>query len=163
MVEHQIEARAESLLEAIRAPRATKAASGRYLRSAPIRTGIRYWATSQARYGQDLIGVQFFGRGMKEGERLSQTLERAGFLARTPQKSQLTYAKPIDYAAGGRIDRDAAMDVRRLIDQLLGAATPERAATASESTFRSFMLGSPLGEIDLPLADRKAAWRPGDL
>lgn len=153
----EIEARAAALLEVIEAPRSTKAASGRYLRSSPIRRGVRYWATTQGRYEQDLIGVQFFGLGVAEGKKLSNTLERAGFLARTPQKSQLTYAKPVEYRSDGRIDETAVRSVRRQIDELLGAqAAPE---TPGRTSFRAFMAKSPLADIELILPDRDGGWR----
>ena len=55
------ESRPERLMSAIGLRPATKAASGRYLRSLPVRPGVRYWATSQERFREDYLGVQFFG------------------------------------------------------------------------------------------------------
>ena len=153
----EIETRAAALLAAIDAPKSTKAASGRYLRSSPIRRGIRYWATTQGRYERDLIGVQFFGQGVAEGEKLGKILERAGFLARTPQKSQLTYAKPVEYRPDGRIDETAVRRVRRQIDDLLD--TDVARETPGRTSFRAFMVKSPLADVELILPDRDGGWR----
>ncbi len=101
--------------------------------------------------------MQFFGQGVAEGEKLSKTLERAGFLARTPQKSQLTYAKPVEYRPDGRIDETAVRSARRQIDELLGTqGAPE---PSGRTSFRAFMAKSPLADIELILPDRDGGWR----
>jgi hypothetical protein len=49
--------------------------------------------------------------------------------------------------------------VRRQIDQLLGVAASGASADQTGSTFRAFMLQSPLGEVDLPRIERAGDWR----
>lgn len=61
--------RAVAVLRALQLTPGTRAASGRYQRSLPIRPGVRYWSTSKPRMRQDLLGVQFNGaEGVREGE-----------------------------------------------------------------------------------------------
>lgn len=152
------EDRAVAVLRAMDAEPATKAASGRYVRARDKRPGVRLWATTQQRYRQDLVGVQFYGRSRSEGEALAALLERNGFRQRTPQAGQLTFAKPVDYAADGRIDADAVAAVRQQIEGLINGAAP-KAEPGVKRSFRDFMLASPLADVELPTVSRKAAWR----
>jgi hypothetical protein len=152
------EDRAVAILKAMDAEPASKAASGRYVRARDKRPGVRLWATTQQRYHQDLVGVQFYGRSREEGEVLAPLLERNGFKQRTPQAGQLTFAKPVDYAADGRIDAAAVAAVRRQIEGLINGAASKAEPDAPQS-FRAFMLGSPLSEVELPVTSRKGEWR----
>lgn len=161
MTQVSAEDRAISVLAAMGADPDTRAASGRYVRAKDSRAGVRLWATTHARYRQDLAGVQFYGRGRAEGERLATVFVRNGFVQRTPQAGQLTFAKPVDYADDGGIDAVSLARVRDQIERLVeGRDTP----TASHAGgFRAFMLASPLAEVDLPAPNRPAAWREGSL
>ncbi|MBJ7484638.1 hypothetical protein [Brevundimonas sp.] len=154
------EERAEKVLLAMGGEVDTRAASGRYVRSRDSRAGIRLWATTQQRYGQDLAGVQFYGRGRAEGERLAGLLERNGFVQRSPQAGQLTFAKPVGYTDDGGIDVASVAKVRDHIDLLISGASAPSAKPGSTS-FRAFMLASPLADIDVPQAARAGAWREG--
>ena len=152
------EDRAVAILKAMDAEPATKAAGGRYVRARDKRPGVRLWATTQQRYRQDLVGIQFYGRSRNEGEALAPLLERNGFLQRTPQAGQLTFAKPVDYAADGRIDTAAVAAVRRQIEGLI-SGVPSKAESGRPQSFRAFMLGSPLSEVELPTISREVGWR----
>jgi hypothetical protein len=151
--------RARTVLTTLSIQPATSAASGRYLRSRPIRVGVRYWATSQPRYEQDAFGVQFFGEGVREAERLEARLVRAGFIQRTPQTNQRTFARPIPYGPGDTLDLEAARAARADLDAILSDAATLAAPGFEEGGFRAFMLDSPLAETDLPPVDRTGAWR----
>jgi hypothetical protein len=151
--------RARAVLTRLSIQPATSAASGRYLRSRPIRAGVRYWATSQPRYEQDAFGVQFFGEGVREAERLEARLIRAGFIQRTPQSNQRTFARPIPYGPDDALDLEAARAARGELDAILSDDTTSTAPGLGESGFREFMLDSPLAETELPPADRTGDWR----
>lgn len=156
------EDRAAAVLKAMDAEPASKAASGRYVRARDKRPGVRLWATTQQRYRQDLVGVQFYGRSREEGAALASLLERNGFQQRTPQAGQLTFAKPVDYAADGRIDAAAVAAVRRQIEGLINGAAPKTESGGPQS-FRAFMLGSPLSGVELPAISREGGWREGQV
>lgn len=154
------EERAAKVLIAMGGEPDTRAASGRYVRARDSRAGIRLWATTQQRYSQDFAGVQFYGRGRAEGERLAALLERNGFVRRTPQAGQLTFAKPVDYADDGGIDATSVAKVRDHIERLISGSSEPTARPVSNS-FRDFMLASPLAEIDIPEISRSTEWRAG--
>ena len=151
--------RPERLMSALGVRPATRAAGGRYLRSLPVRPGVRYWATSQERFREDYLGVQFYGEGQEEGRRLAAALERAGFRARKPQSNQDTYAKPIPFDPSGGIDLHGVKALRRELDAILEAGEQATGADTSATSFRDFMLASPLAAIDLPLPSRHGDWR----
>lgn len=151
--------RARTVLTTLSIQPATSAASGRYLRSRPIRVGVRYWATSQPRYEQDAFGVQFFGEGVREAERLEARLVRAGFIQRTPQTNQRTFARPIPYGPDNALDLAAARAARADLDAILSEETGSAAPGFEEGGFRAFMLDSPLAEAELPPVDRTGDWR----
>lgn len=161
----EIESRPERLLAAIGLRAATKAASGRYLRSLPVRPGVRYWATSQERFREDYLGVQFYGEGQVEGRRLAAHLERAGFKARKPQSNQDTYAKAIPFDQGGEIDTRRLQALRRELDGILqnSEAADGGGEARPTTSFRDFMLASPLADADLDLPSRDTDWREGSL
>ena len=150
------EARARSVLAVLDLQAATRAASGRYLRSVPVRPGVRYWATSQPRSRKDLLGVQFYGEGMTEARRLRVRLEQAGFEPRSPQTRQATFAKPVPFSADDAVDGPALRRLRRELDAILaegaGGADPTR-------SFRDFMLTSPLADHEIALPTRTGDWR----
>lgn len=98
-------------------PPATKAASGRYLRSAIFRPGIRYWAGHAHR--KDLFGVQFFGEGLMDAAQCRQALANAGFATRTPQPSQLTFCREIDFLADGSADMMAIKAAKTALDKIV--------------------------------------------
>lgn len=159
----QQQSRPERLLGVIGATPATRAASGRYLRSLPVRPGVRYWATSQARFGEDYLGVQFYGEGQAVGRRLAADLERAGFKLRKPQSNQDTYAKAIPFDRSGEIDTRRLLALRRELDAILREDETTGGGTEVQSprSFRDFMLASPLAHADLDLPSRDKAWRDG--
>lgn len=161
---NQSEARAEQVLDAVGVQPATRAASGRYLRSLPVRPGVRYWATSQERFREDYLGVQFYGEGQEVGRRLATRLERAGFKARKPQSNQDTYAKAVPFGQGGAIDTRRLLALRRELDVILQAGeSAEAIVEAKPASFRDFMLASPLADTDLDLPRRDGEWREGAL
>lgn len=158
------ESRPERLMSAIGLRPATKAASGRYLRSLPVRPGVRYWATSQERFREDYLGVQFYGEGQEEGRRLAAHLERAGFKARKPQSNQDTFAKAIPFDQAGEIDARRLLALRRELDAILTTGEAADGATKPRpKSFRDFMLASPLADTDLDLPSRDADWREGPM
>lgn len=161
----ELESRPERLMTAIGLKAATKAASGRYLRSLPVRPGVRYWATSQERFREDYLGVQFYGEGQEEGRRLAARLERAGFKARKPQSNQDTFAKAIPFDQTGEIDDRRLLALRRELDAILrsGEATDGAVEARPTRSFRDFMLASPLSDADLDLPSRDTDWREGSL
>lgn len=161
----ELESRPERLMSAIGLRPATKAASGRYLRSLPVRPGVRYWATSQERFREDYLGVQFYGEGQEEGRRLAAHLERAGFRARKPQSNQDTFAKAIPFGQTGEIDARRLLALRRELDAILRTGEAADGAVEAEPTksFRDFMLASPLADTDVDLPSRDAGWREGSL
>lgn len=161
----EMESRPERLMTAIGLKPATKAASGRYLRSLPVRPGVRYWATSQERFREDYLGVQFYGEGQEEGRRLAARLERAGFKARKPQSNQDTFAKAIPFDQTGEIDDRRLLALRRELDAILRS---DEAADGSVdarpmASFRNFMLASPLADADIDPPSRNTDWREGPL
>ena len=157
------EERAGAVLEVLGVSSATRAASGRYQRSPPIAPGVRYWATSQPRLRQDFLGVQFYGEGATEAPRCAERLKSAGFQTRTPQTGQPTFAKPVAYAPAGGIDADAIRLVRRELDVILRNRSVSENGRAAEkpTSFRRFMLASPLADTELNLPGRTAGWRTG--
>lgn len=158
------EERAKHILTAVDLQPASRAASGRYLRSVPIRPGVRFWATSQPRLRQDYLGVQFHGAGRDAARRLASRLENAGFLARSPQTGQDTFAKPVPFGATGEVDARRLQALRRELDAiLLTAETAEEIIDAQPKSFREFMLASPLADTDLDLPSRDPDWREGVL
>lgn len=164
MTLHSPEQRARALLTILDVSPASRAASGRYLRSVPIRPGVRYWTTSQLRLKQDFVGVQFFGEGTDEAARCGRLLEGAGFRRRTPQTGQSTFAKPLSFAHGQAIDADAVRQIKRELDSILFGGMELGPETGDPRlSFRNFMLASPLAEVDLALPSRDAAWRQGSL
>ncbi|MFA4950031.1 hypothetical protein [Brevundimonas sp.] len=96
---------------------ATKAASGRYLRSAIFRPGIRYWAGHAHR--KDLFGVQFFGEGLEDAAQYRQALANAGFASRTPQPSQLTFCREVDFLSDGSADITAIEAAKTALDKIV--------------------------------------------
>lgn len=96
---------------------ATKAASGRYLRSAVFRPGIRYWAGYAHR--KDLFGVQFFGEGLEDAAEYRQALANAGFASRTPQPSQLTFCREVDFLSDGGADITAIGAAKAALDKIV--------------------------------------------
>ncbi len=96
---------------------ATKAASGRYLRSAIFKPGIRYWAGHAHR--KDLFGVQFFGEGYDDAAGYRQALANAGFATRTPQPSQLTFCREIDFLPDGGADMTAIKAAKAALDKIV--------------------------------------------
>ena len=155
------EARARSVLSALDLQPATRAASGRYLRSVPVRPGVRYWATSQPRSRKDLLGIQFYGEGLEDARRLRARLEDAGFEARSPQTGQATFAKPVPFSPDNAVDAPALRLLRRELDAIL--AEGEHAGVAEPNrSFRNFMLASPLADQTLDLPTRDGAWRRSD-
>lgn len=159
-----VEERAKRILAAVDMQPATRAASGRYLRSVPIRPGVRFWATSQPRLKQDFLGVQFHGAGRDAARTLASRLESAGFLARSPQTGQDTFAKPVPFGATGEIDFRQLQALRRELDAILRTAETGGGATeAYPKSFRDFMLASPLANADLDLPSRDPDWREGVL
>lgn len=159
------ESRPGRLMSAIGLRPATKAASGRYLRSLPVRPGVRYWTTSQERFREDYLGVQFYGEGQQEGRRLAALLERAGFKARKPQSNQDTYAKAVPFDQTGEIDARRLLALRRELDAILksGEAADSAVEVQPAKSFRDFMLASPLADADLDLPSRDTDWREGPL
>lgn len=159
-----VEERAEAVLSELSLASSTKAASGRYRRSLPIRPGVRYWATSKPRSAEDYFGVQFYGEGAEEAARYGGPLANAGFRERNPQTGQITFAKPVAFSPGGDIDSRALQCVRRELDAILSESAPTRSESASKSqTFREFMLASPLADADLDLPVRTPEWRPSSI
>jgi hypothetical protein len=128
----------------------------RYVHSRDRKRGVRVWATTTPRTRTDLVGLQFYGEGVGEGERLETALERLGFFAHSRQPRQLTFAKSVAFSPDGQIDRAAVSQVRKEIDSVLDQRHPVGALATG---FRAFMLASPLAEIDLPDPQRPAAWR----
>lgn len=129
----------------------------RYVHSRDRKRGVRVWATTTPRTRTDLVGLQFYGEGVGEGERLETALGRLGFFAHSRQPRQLTFAKSVAFSPDGQIDRAAVSQVRREIDSVLDQRSAVDAAPAKG--FRQFMLASPLAEIDLPDPQRPAVWR----
>lgn len=152
------EARARSVLTLLDLQAATRAASGRYLRSVPVRPGVRYWATSQPRSRKDLLGVQFYGEGLAEARRLRARLEQAGFEARSPQTGQATFAKATPFSADDAVDGPALRLLRRELDAILAQAEGAGVAEPARS-FRDFMLASPLADQQIALPPRTGDWR----
>ena len=155
----EIQSRTERLMKILGVEPATRAAKGRYLRSLPFRPGMRYWATSQERFREDYLGVQFYGQAQEEGRRLAAALERAGFKARKPQSNQDTFAKPVPFDPGGDIDVHGVTSLRRELDAILETGKHAAPAEAPTTSFRAFMLASPLAEVDLDLPSRDREWR----
>lgn len=159
MGELSLEDRALAVLDALHAPAATRAASGRYRRSQPILPGVRYWSTSMQRFSRDYVGVQFFGEAVGEASRFEARLVGAGFERRTPQTGQITFAKPVPFASPSRVDVEAVRAVgREIADILVGHDSPRQ---PPGQTFRDFMLASPLAEVELEPPSRQASWRGG--
>lgn len=153
--------RAEAVLAAADQTADSRAAGGRYRRSLSIRLGVRYWATSRMRQREDLFGVQFHGEGLKEARRLEPAFRRAGFEARNPESSKITFAKPVPYAPDGSVDADRIEAVRRSADAILGHdSSPDTAGMS----FLDFMQASPWAGVEIELPKRTLdRERPVDL
>ena len=155
--------RAEALLKVLGLSSATHAASGRYVRSLPIAPGVRYWATSQPRLRQDFLGVQFYGQGVADVPRRAERLKRAGFQQRTPQTGQITFAKPVSFGPADSVDADAIRATRSELDAILSDPTKGGSEATVATSFRQFMLASPLADAELTLPSRPPNWRSGEL
>lgn len=159
------ELRACALLKALDLEPATSSGNHRYQRSRPVRPGVRYWSSSLLRLHQDLLGVQFFGEGLREAAHKEARLERAGFRKRTPQTGQLTFAKAVPFA-GAELDNQALSRARRELDQILeldGSVDVDVDAPIGRQSFREFMLASPLADVELQPPERSGRWREADL
>ncbi|MGZ8362788.1 MAG: hypothetical protein ACXW3D_02910 [Caulobacteraceae bacterium] len=153
------EDRARALLNALSLSPASRAASSRYLRSLPVRPGVRYWATSQPRSSRDYVGVQFYGEGVRDAERFARKLLKADFERRNPQTGQVTFAKAVRFKTGDAIDVDAAKAVKREIDNILAGGEPPTLASGAKPSFRALMTSSPLADAGIILPDRENSWR----
>jgi len=145
---------------------ATGAKGGRYRRSLPLKPGVRFWATSRPRSREDMLGVQFFGEAVREGQLRAAELERRGFVRRAPQTGQITFAKPVPFAQGEEIDTAALGSVRRELEALLAREVSpgeEGRTPHSALSLREFMLASPLADLELDLSRPPGGWRPVDL
>lgn len=149
-----IEERAAAVLAAAGAHPSTKAASGRYRRSDPIRPGVRYWSTSTPRHQLDQFGVQFYGRGLSEGRQLEERLRAFRFEPRAPQSGQMTFARAVRFAPGDLLDHASLAEARRELDVILEQTSVD-GVQESGSRFLDFMRNSPLAGLDLDL-DRHA-------
>lgn len=173
-----VEERSEAVLKSVGERVASRAASGRYVRSEPIRNRkVRYWATAKPRSREDHLGVQFYGDGVREAERYRRELESAGFLRHKPQPDKETFAKPVPIKADGAMDIEALNEAKRHLDRILhvgeGDAPAPRTAQPSGPTegaalrtgadFLSFMQASPLAGVELDLPSREGGWRPVEL
>lgn len=151
--------RAKAVLEAVGAA-AAGSASGRYRHSEPILPGVRYWSSSQPRLRRDLLGIQFYGaQGLARAAAVKDRLEKSGFARRTPQSSQLTFAKLVPFGPADRLDLTALKSTKAEVDSIISSASDAGAA----GSFRRFMLASPLADVDLPLPDRRGSWRDSAL
>ncbi|MNT03500.1 hypothetical protein D3C72_1380400 [compost metagenome] len=112
-----VDERTQSIMDALGIARASGAASGRYLRSDPLRPGVRYWAGHA--HGQALFGVQFLADAMDEAGRLGHALEAAGFLSREPAPKLLTYCRGSALLADGELDVDALRVAKVDLDRIL--------------------------------------------
>lgn len=148
-----------AVLKALDLQPASRAASGRYLRSLPVRPGVRYWATSQPRFREDFLGIQFYGEGLAEARRLQDRLLRAGFRRRTPQTGQETFARPVPFSTDETLDAAALRRVRRELDAILADGTRPNGVAEPPRSFRGFMLASPLADMEIALPSRPADWR----
>jgi hypothetical protein len=163
MAPSSAEERAHKVLKTLGLRPATRAGSGRYQRSEPIRPGVRYWSTSQPRRRQDFFGVQFFGQALSDAETAAARLERAGFTRRTPQTGQLTFARPVDFGPGGELDTVGLSTARQDLDEIILTGRSTARDAGSGLAFREFMLSSPWADTELELPERKGGWRPVDI
>jgi hypothetical protein len=146
-----VEERAQAVLAAIGQHVDTRAASGRYRRSKPIRPGIRYWTTARLRQREDVFGVQFHGPALSEALRLRAAFERANFEIRNPETSKITYARPIPFGPDENLDAEALAEAKRAADAILGTHPAPGLSTMS---FLEFMQASPLAGVELDLPPR---------
>lgn len=146
-----VEERAQAVLAAIGQQADTRAASGRYRRSKPIKPGVRYWSTARLRQREDVFGVQFHGPGLAEAHRLKAAFERAHFEVRNPETSKITYARPIPFGPDERVDAEAVVEARRAADAILGG---QSGSTKGGAAFLKFMQASPFADVDLDLPER---------
>lgn len=146
-----VEDRAQALLAAIGQEADSKAASGRYRRSRPIRPGVRYWSTARLRQREDVFGVQFHGPGLAEAARLRAAFERAHFEVRNPETSKITYARPIPFGPGERVNEAALAEAKRAADAILGGPNDP---AGCEMTFLEFMQASPWADLEIELPER---------
>ncbi len=144
-----VEERAQAVLAAIGEQADTRAASGRYRRSTPIRPGVRYWSTARLRQREDVFGVQFHGPALEEARRLQSAFERARFEVRNPETSKITYARPIPFGPGEGVNATALAEAKRAADAILDGAAD---VAPKRQSFLEFMQASPWAdtEIDLP-------------
>lgn len=155
------EERAVAVLQAVGAEAVTRAASGRYRRSEPIRPGVRYWATSTPRRREDHIGVQFYGVGVEQGRKLKARLEQEGFAFHRPQPGQLTFARPVPFGPDDGLDSKGLLSARKRLDALIqqrSPAAPAEAAPTADDLW-VFMKSSPLADLELPDPDRSGSDR----
>lgn len=155
----QAEQRAGAVLAALGLCPATRSASGRYQRSLPISPGVRYWSSSQPRSRRDLFGVQFFGEGLGDAGRCAAVLQSRGFVQRSPQTGQMTFAKAIDFAPNGELNEQALLRARKEVDAALGELSDKPPPDRSGRTFREFMLNSPWADVEIELPERKGGER----
>lgn len=109
--------RSRQVFDAVDLTPATKAASGRYIRSEPFRPGVRYWASHAN--GLDLFGVQFFGSGLASATTLQRALVAAGFLERTRQPTQLTFCRQVRGLSDDGIDAASLKAAKSDLDAVL--------------------------------------------
>lgn len=161
--------RAQQLLKIAGVEPATRAASGRYQRSLPFKQGIRYWATTLERSRADKFGVQFLGEGISTALRLERAFVRRGFVKQSTQPTQITYCRKIEWLADDAIDADAVRITQAEVDAVLAGdemplgAEGAPGGSGGPSSFRAFMLASPLADADLPDAVRDPRWRESTL
>lgn len=153
-----VEERAQAVLAAIGQQADTRAASGRYRRSTPIRPGVRYWSTARLRQREDVFGVQFNGPALEEARRLRSAFERARFEVRNPETSKITYARPVPFGPGREVDTVALAEAKRVADAILGTQGDQPAgASGKGSTFLEFMQASPWADTEIELPQRIGA------
>lgn len=148
-----VQERARAVLAAIGQQADTRADSGRYRRSTPIRPGVRYWSTARLRQCEDVFGVQFHGAGLAEARRLQAAFERAHFEVRNPETSKITFARPIPFGPNETVDAKAVAEAKRAADAILGMQV---SGSSQGTTFLEFMQASPFADVELDLPERVA-------
>jgi fermentation-respiration switch protein FrsA (DUF1100 family) len=63
--------------------------------------------------------VQFFGEGLEDAAQYRQALANAGFASRTPQPSQLTFCREIDFLLEDAADMVAVKAAKAILDKIL--------------------------------------------
>lgn len=98
---------------------ATKAASGRYLRSTDLMAGVRYWATVNA--SATLLGLQFHGQDdIRHADAMRQGLRDAGLEPRRPTVRMETYYLEVPHLAGGHLDFASLKSAKSSIAAIAG-------------------------------------------